>query len=47
MIEKCSFGIGDKSDHSPVIMTLALSKDTKTTLWKRNVNVLKEKLGKS
>ena len=40
-IEKCEFGIRDLSDHSPVYMTLATSRETKATLWRLNINVLK------
>lgn len=40
-IKKCEFGIRDISDHSPVYMILATSKETKSTLWRLNVNTLK------
>ena len=40
-VEKCEIGIRDLSDHSPVYMTLAMSRETKTTLWRLNVNMLK------
>ena len=40
-IEKCEIGMRDISDHSPVYMILAMSKETKSTLWRLNINVLK------
>ena len=40
-IEKCEIGIRDLSDHSPVYITLAMSRERKTTLWRLNINVLK------
>lgn len=38
-VEKCDIGVIDLSDHSPVYLTLCMSKDSKTTLWRLNVNI--------
>uniref|UniRef100_A0A3B3B8H2 Reverse transcriptase domain-containing protein n=1 Tax=Oryzias melastigma TaxID=30732 RepID=A0A3B3B8H2_ORYME len=41
IIESCDIGVRDLSDHSPVYLTVCLTKERKTTLWRLNVNILK------
>lgn len=41
-IEKCEIGIRDLSDHSPVFITLAMSRETKATLWRLNGQMKEE-----
>lgn len=40
-VKKCEFGMRDLSDHSPVYITLVMSRETKATLWRLNINTLK------
>lgn len=40
-VDKCDIGIMDLSDHSPVYLTLRLTNERKTTLWRLNSNLLK------
>lgn len=43
-IEKCEIGIRDLSDHSPVYITIVMSRETKATLWRLNINVLNRQM---
>ncbi len=40
-VKKCNIGIMDLSDHSPVYLTLRLTNERKTTIWRLNSNILK------
>lgn len=39
-VEKCGIRTRDLSDHSPVYITVDLSRETKATLWRLNTNEL-------
>lgn len=40
-VENCEIGLRDLSDHSPLYLSLILTPEKKTTVWRLNVNILK------